>query len=122
VDFLFVLKPSSPAVTDEVVVVEIKRARTVHGVVRKATLEEVNKFHTYVVAVREYYNRNTSPPAVRGLMICEAYTAQADPIRRNLEQLRDPRLEFKTWSRVVEDTEKLHLGWLKATRRRGADP
>jgi hypothetical protein len=117
-DFLFVLKPSAPAATDEVVIVEIKRATNSRGDIRKASLDEVNNFHAYVVGVREYYNRNTSPPSVRGLMICEAYTAQADPVRRNLEQIRDPRLEFKTWSRVVEDTEKLHLGWLRSTQRR----
>ena len=117
-DFLFVLKPSAPAATDEVVVLEIKRASMANGAVRKASLEEVYAFHTYVVAVRDYFNQNTNPPTVRGLMICEGYTAQADPVRKSLQESRDVRLEFKTWSRVVEDTEKLHLGWLKSTRRR----
>lgn len=117
-DYLFVLKPNAPAATDEVIVLEIKRASMANGAIRKASREEVYNFHSYVVAVRDHFNQNTNPPAVRGLMICEAYTAQADLVRKSLQSSQDIRIEFKTWTRVVEDTEKLHLGWLKSTRRR----
>lgn len=117
-DYLFVLRPSDPATVDEVVVVEIKRASTKSGQMRKADLDEVNKFHSYVLSVRDAYGANTNPPSIRGLMICDGYTAQADRTKKSLEQVRDLRLEFKTWERVIQDTEKLHLAWLHISQRR----
>jgi Histidine kinase-, DNA gyrase B-, and HSP90-like ATPase len=117
-DFLFVLRPRSPAALDQVVVLEIKRATDSQGRVRKASLPEVNKFHAYVSAVASHYERSTERPVVRGMMICEGYTAQADTIRRGLEQIQSPKMEFKTWGRAIEDTENLHLGWLDISKRR----
>jgi hypothetical protein len=122
VDFLFVLRPSAPAPIDEVIVVEIKRGKNRDGSTRRATEEEVNKFHGYVVQVQTHYSKNTKPPIVRGLMIAEDYTDRADGVRRNLEKIPDPRLEFKTWESVISETERMHRGWLVVSRRRAQTP
>ena len=119
-DFLFVLQPKPPAPVDEVVVVEIKRGTTMKGAIRRADESEVQKFHSYVVGVSSHYASNTNPPRVRGLMVAEGYTKRADPIRKSLEQLSEPKLEFKTWTRVLQETERMHVGWLEVTRERAA--
>jgi hypothetical protein len=119
-DFLFVLQPKPPAPIDEVVVVEIKRGTTSKGAVRRADESEVQKFHSYVVGVAAHYAANTHPPRVRGLMVAEGYTKRADPIRKSLEGIPDPKLEFKTWKRVLQETERMHLGWLEVSRERAA--
>lgn len=118
VDFLFTLAPKPPAPLDEVVVVEIKRGSNTNGTPRKATEGEVNKFHGYVVAVTNHYARSTEQPAVRGLMIAQDYTAAADGIRKSLETLPGVRLRFRTWDRVIEDTQRMHLGWLAVSKER----
>ncbi len=117
-DFLFGLQPHAPARLDEVVVVEIKRGTDTRGRTRKAEVAEVNKFHTYVLAVQDHYAKSTDHPAVRGLMIAQDYTAQADQLRKSLETLPGVRLQFQTWDRVIDDTERMHLGWLAVTRDR----
>ncbi|WP_406030473.1 ATP-binding protein [Nocardioides sp. NBC_00163] len=117
-DYLFALVPTAPASVDEVVVVEIKRGAYSSGVPRKADLDEVNKFHSYVQAVAQHYAKNTVPPTVRGLMVAQGYTQQADSIRKGLEQIPSPRLEFKTWDRVLDETHRMHLGWLEVSRGR----
>lgn len=117
-DYLFGLVPKEPATVDEVVVVEIKRGTLADGTLRKANLTEVQKFHAYVEAVAQHYASNTVPPAVRGLMVAQGYTAQADPIRKSLERIPSPRLEFKTWDRVLDETHRMHLGWLAVSRGR----
>jgi hypothetical protein len=122
VDFLFVLRPSKPAPIDEVIVVEIKRGRNSDGTVRRATEDEVNKFHGYVGQLKAYYSKNTRVPIVRGLMIAEDYSERANIIRHNLEQILDPRMEFKTWERVIDETERMHRGWLTVSRRRAERP
>lgn len=119
-DYLFGLAPHPPAPLDEVVVVEIKRGTLKSGHVRKATRDEVYKFHTYVLAVQEHYAKSTEHPRVRGLMIAEDYTAQADAVRKSLESTQGISIAFRTWSRVVEDTERMHLGWLEVSRDRVA--
>lgn len=119
-DFLFVLQPKPPAPVDEVVVVEIKRGTTMKGAVRRADEGEVQKFQSYAVGVASHYAANTSPPRVRGLMVAEGYTKRADPIRKHLEQLSDPKLEFKTWKRVLQETERMHVGWLEVSKERAA--
>lgn len=54
-------------------------------------------------------------------MIAQGYTKQADQIRKNLEeQIKSPRLEFRTWHRVIEETERLHTGWLAVSQERVA--
>lgn len=123
-DFLFVLQPKAPAPVDEVLVVEIKRGYKPDGKERKADAGEVNAFHQYVLAVQEHYAKSSDNPIVRGLMIAQGYTRQADPVRKSLEQIQSPRLDFRTWNRVLEDTERLHTGWLAVSRERvaaGAD-
>lgn len=121
-DFLFVLQPKSPAPVDEVVVVEIKRSLTIKGAVRRADEGEVQKFQSYVVGVASHYATNTNPPRVRGLMVADCYTKRADSIRKHLEQPADPKLEFKTWKRVLQETERMHTGWLEVSRERAAAP
>jgi hypothetical protein len=51
-------------------------------------------------------------------MIAQDYTGQAEGLRRTFEQVADPRMEFKTWNRAIEETERMHLGWLSVSRRR----
>lgn len=118
IDFLFALAPHPPAPLDEVVVVEIKRGSLPNGQVRKADVSEVNKFHLYVLAVQEHYAKSTDRPIVRGLLIAQDYTSQADAVRKSLETIQGVNLSFRTWSRVVEDTERMHLGWLAVSKDR----
>lgn len=117
-DYLFGLAPHPPAPLDEVVVVEIKRGTDSRGRTRKAEVSEVNKFHTYVLAVQSHYAKSTDRPSVRGLMIAQDYTSQADALRKSLETLQDVRMRFQTWDRAIDDTERMHLGWLAVTRDR----
>lgn len=119
-DFLFVLRPKEPAPADEVLVVEIKRGYTPDGKERRADDREVHAFHQYVLAVEEHYAKSTDRPVVRGLMIAQGYTGQADAVRKSLEQIQSPRLEFRTWDRVIDDTERLHTGWLAVSQERVA--
>lgn len=115
-DFLFVLAPRPPAIADQVVVVEIKRARYSNGKRRRANDTELNKFAQYVGVVEDFYQKNTQSPRISGLMVAEDYTSPADRLRRRLE---DPiTMQFKTWRRVIEDTERFHRGWLEITTRR----
>ena len=79
--------------------------------------EEVNKFHSYVLGIHADYDRNTDPPSVNGLMIASGYTERADRTRRSLEQVREVQLEFQTWDTAIDNTRRLHTGWLEVTRR-----
>lgn len=116
-DFLFALQPKQPARPDQILVVEIKRGRKSDGTVHRVNEGEVSKFHHYMLAVREHYSRNSTPPAVSGLMIASGYTRKADRVRQALQSSREVRLEFKTWDSVIENTRLLHTGWLQVTRR-----
>lgn len=117
-DFLFALAPHPPAPLDEVVVVEIKRGSTAKGEMRRATVDEVNKFHQYVLAVMDHHAKSTQSPRVRGLMVAQDYTAQADSTRKSLETLQNVQLAFQTWDRVIDDTKRMHLGWLAVSKGR----
>ena len=118
IDFLFILRPKSPAPTDELLIVEIKRGKKPNGQMHRVSELEVNKFHSYVLAVRDHYRSgNTTVPSVSGLMIANRYSQRADRKRRSIEQLPDIRLEFRTWDSVIENTRRLHTGWLEVTRR-----
>lgn len=117
-DFLFVLRPEKPAPVDEVVVVEIKRGYDRNGKERKASDTEVESFHKYVLAVEEHYAKSTDRPRVRGLMVAQAYTKKAEAVRKSFEKITEPRFEFKTWDRVIDDTERLHTGWLAVSKER----
>ena len=103
-------------------VVEIKRGTNPDGTARKATEAEVTQFHGYVRAVKNHYRKNTTPPIVRGLMIAQDYTAKGDDLREDLEKIPDPRMQFKTWERVIDESERMHLGWLAVSRRRAEGP
>ena len=113
-DYLFALRPSQPAPTDEIAVVEIKRGKDKDGSPRKASLPEVDKFADYVVAVDQQF-----PSArVHGLMIAEGFTKQAETKRKLYRSLPVPSMEFEPWQSVISKTERLHLSWLGVTRRR----
>jgi Histidine kinase-, DNA gyrase B-, and HSP90-like ATPase len=118
IDFLFALAPHAPAPMDEVIVVEIKRGTNRDLSVRKVTADELNKFHLYVLGVRDHYQASTDHPAVRGLMIAQGYTGQADRLRKSLEQNTDVRLAFRTWDRAIDETERMHIAWLDLSRDR----
>lgn len=117
-DFLFVLTPSPPALVDQAIVVEIKRGTHPNGRVRKVADSEVDKFHGYVVAVKDYYERSSETPAVQGLMIAQEYSHAADLKRRTLESITDPRMRFSTWAKVIDETRRMHVGWLELSKRR----
>ena len=119
-DFLFALQPKPPALPDQILVVEIKRGRKSDETIHRANEQEVYKFHNYVLAVRDHYSRNSSPPTVSGLMIANGYTGKADRVRKDLQGNREVKFEFKTWDSVIENTRLLHTGWLKVTRRASA--
>lgn len=117
-DFLFILQPKDPASADEILVVEIKRGKKKDGTTHRVTHNEVNKFHLYVLNVKENYtSANTQTPRVSGLMIANAYTTAANRIRSSLEGTPEVNLEFQTWKRVIERTRKLHMSWLEVTRK-----
>ena len=115
-DFLFILRPRAPAPFDELLIVEIKRGVKSNGRTHRVSEEEVNKFHSYVLGVHADYDRNTDPPSVNGLMIASGYTERADRTRRSLEQVREVQLEFQTWDTAIDNTRRLHTGWLEVTR------
>lgn len=54
-------------------------------------------------------------------MIAQRYTEAADRQRTSLETVQNVRLVFRTWDRVLKETERLHEGWLAVTNRRAAD-
>ena len=115
-DFLFILKPKAPAPLDEILIVEIKRGMKSNGKSHRVNENEVSKFHYYVLGVYADYNRNTSPPSVSGLMIANGYTERGNRTRRSLEQVREVKLDFQTWDNIIENTRRLHTGWLEVTQ------
>ena len=115
-DFLFILKPKAPAPFDEVLIVEIKRGRKSNGRIHRVTEDEVNKFHSYVLGVHADYALSSNPPSVNGLMIANGYSEKANRTRRSLEQVQEVKLEFQTWDSVIDNTRRLHTGWLEVTR------
>ena len=118
IDFLFILQPRAPASADEVLVVEIKKGYKSNGQLHSVRDTEVQKFHSYVLGVREHYaSANTAVPMVHGLMIANSYTDRANRLRLSLQQLQDVRLEFRTWDAVIDHTRSLHTSWLEVTRR-----
>ena len=115
-DFLFILQPKAPAPLDELLLVEIKRGYKSDGSVHSASEAEVNKFHAYVLAVEREYARNSMPPSVSGLMIANGYTQRANLVKESLQGVQRVKLEFKTWDNVMENTRRLHTGWLEVTQ------
>ena len=115
-DFLFALQPEPPAPLDQVLVVEIKRGYKSDGTVHRVNAAEITKFELYVLQIQRHYARNSSPPIVSGLMIANDYTDKADLLRQRKQQGTEARLEFRTWNGVIDNTRRLHTGWLKVTR------
>lgn len=121
IDFvMFGLQMTQPSPSDHVIVVEIKRARHEDGGVRAANEAEVNKFHQYVLAAVNHFRTSSEPPRVTGLMIAQAFTENADRIRRSLQTTQEADLSFKTWDEIIRQTERLHRGWLAVESRRAS--
>ena len=120
-DYLFALGPSAPYTHDELLVVEIKRGTTADGRPRSVNTDEIARFHGYVLAAHESQRLNSEPLRVTGLMIAQSYTRDADRQRKSLQTVGDVRLVFRTWDRVLKETERLHKGWLAVTNRRVAE-
>lgn len=118
IDFLFALAPQPPAKVDQIVVVELKRGTHPDGRIRKASLDEVNKFHFYVQSAVKEQAKDSDPPRVRGLMVANDYSEDARMIRATLEDSQNPVMEFKRWNTVLEETQRLHLSWLNVTKER----
>ena len=121
-DYLFAVGPSRPTPADEVIVVEIKRARTSDGLPRRVNSTELIKFTGYVRDATSYYSRGNSPdsvPTVRGLMVATGYAGEAELQRRELQDVPGGRYQFKSWESVLQDTKRLHQGWLELSSRRG---
>ena len=122
VDYLFAVAPTTLTSADEVIVVEIKRARKADGSKHRANSSEVIKFAGYVEDALAYYSQSNSPadvPTVRGLMIATGYTNSAQMQRRALENVPGAKYQFKSWESVLKDTKRLHQGWLELSSRRG---
>lgn len=115
-DILFALQPSAPADIDEVLVVEIKRSRLPNGKLYSVNQDHLYKFHEYVVAIDDHYRRDTQRPRVTGLMIADSYTQRADRLRASLEASGEVSLKFSTWSSVIDNTKRLHKGWLSVSQ------
>ena len=115
-DFLFALQPSAPSSVDEILVVEIKRARKKDGRVHRVSADEVSKFQDYLDFAKESYSHDRHPPRVSGIMIAADYSDTARK-RRNRE-IPGVRLHYRTWARVINETERLHRGWLTVATRR----
>lgn len=120
-DFLFALGPSAPYTHDELLVVEVKRGTNTDGSVRSANSNEVSRFHRYVLAAHQSQARSGQALRVTGLMIAQRYTSDADMMRESLATVDNVRLVFQTWDRVLQETERLHKGWLTVTSRRASE-
>ena len=51
-------------------------------------------------------------------MIAEGYTTQGARVKESLEMNPSILLRFRTWDRVITETERMHLGWLEVSRAR----
>ena len=120
-DYLFALGSSDLTNADELVVVEIKRAKRADGTTFRASNQHVSKFLEYVTAARASARRSSNPPIVTGLMVVQDFTPAARELRETLEQPTSPRMLFRTWDRVIRDTERLHESWLNVEKRRGTE-
>ena len=121
-DYLFAIGTTNPTSTDETIVVEIKRGRNADGSAKNAGPADITKFAGYVEDADAYYAMADDPsarPTVRGLMVASGYTQQANSQRRALQMVPGGRYQFKSWRSVLKDTERLHLGWLELSSRRG---
>ena len=115
-DFLFAMQPSAPSTVDEVLVAEVKRARVRDGRVRKVNAQEITKFQDYLIQTNEALARDMHPPQISGIMIADAFS---DSARARIKmEIPGVRAYYRTWSRVIRETERLHRGWLAVATRR----
>ncbi len=115
-DYLFAMQPSAPSHVDEILVVEIKRARTNDGRVHRVSASEVTKFQDYLNQAEQVYVRDEHPPQVSGIMIADGFSGPA--WQRSRMQIPGVCLHYRTWARVIRETERLHRGWLAVATRR----
>jgi len=125
-DYLFALGPREHSVADEIIVVEIKRARKSDGSIFRANVDHLQKFERYAFAAQQFAARqmarqSTGAPTVRALMVAQDYTQDAWEYRTGIEQMAAPRMAFHTWDRVIDDAERLHKDWLKTEHQRMDD-
>ena len=118
-DYLFAMQPSAPSTIDEILVVEIKRARTADGSAHRTSADEVTKFQDYLDLAKEAYAHDKNPPRISGIMIANGFTEAAR--RRRNREIPGVRLHYRTWESVIRETERLHRGWLAVATKR-ADP
>lgn len=115
-DFVYCLAPKSPAHRDMVFLVEIKRGTFPDGTARKVAPDDIEKFHRYYVTLDKHLRKvDTYPPTVQGIMVATDYTQQAADLKASFEKTG---LEFRSWQSVLDETERLHLGWLALSRSR----
>ncbi|WP_419842521.1 ATP-binding protein [Candidatus Poriferisodalis sp.] len=117
-DYLFALGPSAPYTHDELLVVEIKRGTLAVGAMYAVEPDEISRFHRYVLMAQRSQYGGERALRVTGLMIAQKYTKDAELQRTSLETTTDVRLVFRTWHQVLQETERLHKGWLAVTKRR----
>ncbi|MYA43741.1 MAG: hypothetical protein F4Z31_18600 [Gemmatimonadetes bacterium] len=115
-DYLFAMQPSAPSTVDEILVVEIKRAKTKDGRVHRVSGAEVTKFQDYLIQAEQVYARDEHPPQVSGIMIADGFSGAAR--QRSKMEIPGVRLHYRTWARVIRETERLHRGWLTVATRR----
>ncbi len=118
-DFLFAMQPSTPSSADEILVVEVKRAKTKDGRIYTASANEVAKFQDYLDIAKESYShaysRDYNSPRISGIMIADRFTPTAR--RRTNREIPGVQSHYRTWSQVINETERLHRGWLAVATR-----
>ncbi len=117
-DFLFAMQPSHPSTVDEILVIEIKRAKAKDGRTHRVSAEEVSKFHDYVDGAERAHASDPHPPRVSGIMIADDFS---DPAKgRMRRQNPGVRVHYRTWATVIRETERLHQGWLAVATKRAS--
>lgn len=110
---LFVLAPTKPSPVDELVVVKaVSKDTGSKPFSESATIE---RFRKQVAGVREHYGKSESPPFIRGLLIAADFSPASTAVGRDLE---GTRLHFKSWAKTLDDSTRMHRGWLAVSKRR----
>ena len=120
-DYLFALGSGDFNSSDELIVVEIKRATKADGTTYQADVSDLTKFQGYVAAVHAKARLNTDPATVKGLLVAQGFTETMLAQRVIAEQSVSPKLIFRTWDRVIDDAERLHKDWLETEQWRMND-
>ena len=121
-DYLFALGQLELSDSEELVVVEIKRALRSNGSTYHANVEDLQRFAGYVSAAHRKALLSTNPPTVKALMVAQGFTANALQQRATIyDQTQNPKMMFRTWDRVIEEAERSHTEWLAIERIRMDD-